>query len=1040
MKLYLALLRYPGFSPFLWTQFLGAFNDNVFKIVISMLAIRSMGSQSGAYLSLIGAIFMLPWFFFSGYAGYLADRLNKRTILISMKAFELVVMVLAYFSFLSGQILWMLVVLFLMALQSTFFSPAKYGILPEMLPDTELSRANGLVEMSTFLAIILGTSFGGFMFSVWKDHLDPIGTVLIGVAATGYVTSFWIGRVPMPGRIPRFNPNPWGEIAQGLQRLFKNRMIWSTVCGIAYFGFLGAFLQMVFLLFGSEIMHLDEFSISLLGTFLAVGVGIGSLLAGRLSGDKVELGLVPLGSIGMGIFALWLAASGESFFQVALMLTLLGCMGGLFSVPLYAYLQQKSAKGERGQFIGTSNFMQTLGILSASGFLWILHDFFRFRPDEIIGILGLFTLVVTPYILKILPQYLIRFSLWMLTHTIYKIRIHGQKHVPFRGPALLVCNDVSFVDGLLVGACVQRFIRFLVDKDFFRIKGLGRLLRIMKAIPVGGRSREATLAAMKQGREALDQGHVVCIFAEGAMSQTGHLRPFKKDFEDMVSGMDVPIIPVHLDGVWGSIFSFQRGPYFWKWPFKIPFPVSVSFGAPLPATATAYEVRQAVMELGSDVVRHRRTKNDLLHLKFMRTAKSAWRQPCMIDARGKVLRFGQVLVLALLFSKKIRRHCANEKIVGLMLPSSVNGAIANIGVLLAGKVPVNLNLSANKAETDFAVRACKIRTILSSKSFLERAKIERRSEMCDIEDFFQGFTALQKMKTALPVFSLPAFAVQALFCAEKQDQDDLATIMFSESREEVPKAVMLSHHNILSNVEALAQVSWVNRKDKILSLFPFADPLGFTVTLCFPLIVGFGAIYHDDASDTKKICDLIAKEQGSILIGTPSFYEDCLLHCPKQVFASLRYAVVKTENLKKGVADDFRAKYGIDLLEAYSCPELSSVLSLNVHDVEAGESVHRGHVSETVGHPLPGITVKVLHPETALPLEIGAAGVLWVKGPNVMLGYLNQPDKTAEVIREGWYNTGEIAALDENGFIRMIDRMPRAGTIAEMEGIGDFKE
>ncbi len=612
MKQYLVLLKYPGFSPFICTQFLGAFNDNVFKIVISMLAIKNMGSQSGAYLSLIGAVFMLPWFFFSGYAGHLSDRLNKRSILIWAKAFEVLVMVLAYLSFLGGHIPWMLLVLFFMALQSALFSPAKYGILPEMLPDKELSRANGLLEMSTFLAIILGTSVGGFMFSIWKEHLNPIGIVLVIVALTGYGTSLRIGRVPMPKNKPRFNPNPWGEIAQGFRHLYKKRMLWSSVCGIAYFGFLGAFLQMVFLLFGSEIMHLDEFSISLLGTFLAIGVGVGSLLAGRLSGDKIELGLVPLGSIGMAIFAIWLAFSGDSFFQVAVMLGFLGCAGGLFSVPLYAYLQQKSAQGERGKLIGTSNFMQTIGILSASALLWLFHDFWGVRPDEIILILGLFTLIVTPYILKILPQYLIRFSLWMLTHSIYKIRIHGQKHVPFRGPALLVCNHVSSMDPLLVNACIQRFIRFLIEKDYFAQWGLSRLLRIMKAIPVDSEGRSGAISAIKQGRAELLNGHIVCIFAEGAMTQTGDLSPFKKGFEPMVRGMDIPIIPVYLHGVGGTIFSAQGGPSFWRWPMKMPFPVSVSFGPPLPSSATAQELQQAVMVLSRDVAQGRVSEKGLV--------------------------------------------------------------------------------------------------------------------------------------------------------------------------------------------------------------------------------------------------------------------------------------------------------------------------------------------------------------------------------------------------------------------------------------------
>ncbi|MFQ5587705.1 MAG: MFS transporter [Nitrospiria bacterium] len=596
MKQYLELLKNAGFSAFLCTQFLGAFNDNVFKIVISMLAIKNNAETSGVYISLIGAIFMVPFFFFSGYAGYAADRFNKRSILVWTKFVELVAMMLAYFSFLAGRIEWMLAVLFLMALQTTFFSTAKYGILPEMLPDKDLSRANGLVEMSTFFAIILGTAAGGLMFSAWQGHLGTVGWVLVGVALVGYAGSFKISPVTAAKRPVRFQLNPWAEVGRGMKRLSQNRMLWSTVMGISYFAFLGAFLQMDFLLFGSEVMHLDEFSISLLGAFLAVGVGLGSLLAGRLSGDKVELGLVPLGSIGMGLFALKLAFSGDSFAKTAFVLVLLGTAGGLFSVPLYAMLQQRSGKTERGQLIGTSNFLMTVAILSASGFLWLFHDVFSLGPDTIIMILGLFTLAMTPYVMKVIPQYLIRFSLWMLTHTVFKIQMRGQEHVPFRGPALLVCNHVSYIDGLLVGACVQRFIRFVVYREFFEIRGVGRLLKIMRAIPAGGGQKEA-VESMKQGRKGLSEGHVVCIFAEGSISETGEMLPFKKGFERMVEDMDVPIIPVHLEGLRGSIYSARKG-RFWGWPTNLFLPVSVTFGAPMPATANAREVRKVVMQLG----------------------------------------------------------------------------------------------------------------------------------------------------------------------------------------------------------------------------------------------------------------------------------------------------------------------------------------------------------------------------------------------------------------------------------------------------------
>ena len=288
------------------SQFLGAFNDNVYKIVLALLAANQAlaTGEGSSTIALIGAIFILPFVLFSGYAGYVADVFSKRNVLISTKCFEIISMGLGLFAFLAGQLHLMLGVLFLMALQSTFFSPAKYGILPELLPDRDLSRANGLMEMGTFLAIIFGTSLGSFLFATWHAQLDRIGFVLLGLAIVGSLASLTIPDVPASGSQKSFPLNPWAEIAHGLKRLTHERALWLAALGTAYFWFLGALLQMDLILLGKEVMHLNDAQVGLLATFLAIGIGTGSLAAGRLSGDKVELGLVPLASIGMGYFLL----------------------------------------------------------------------------------------------------------------------------------------------------------------------------------------------------------------------------------------------------------------------------------------------------------------------------------------------------------------------------------------------------------------------------------------------------------------------------------------------------------------------------------------------------------------------------------------------------------------------------------------------------------------------------------------------------------------------------------------------------------------
>ncbi len=1028
---YKDILKSFGFQCFLWTQFLGAFNDSAYKITLSLLILNIFAGPDGGggYLSLIGAVFILPFFLFSGYAGYLADVFNKRSVLIVTKSLEIAAMSLGLVATLFGGVNLMLVVLFLMALQSALFGPAKYGIVPEMFPDKDISRVNGLLEMTTFLAIILGTSVGSVMFSAWKDRLAFINLVLILIAVVGTATSFRIPKVTYSGTKKPFRLNPWSEVMSGIRRLYSYKILFLAVLGMSYFWFLGALLQMDILLFGKEIMGLNDLSIGFLGTFMAVGIGIGSLVAGRLSGDKVELGLVPLGSIGMGLFSLWLSFSGSSYVQTSVALALLGFSGGLFTIPLNALLQQKSEHNEKGRLIATNNFLNTIGILLASGAIWFLRKHLLISADRIILIFGLLTLVATVYILKILPDFLIRFSLWMLTHTIYKIRIVGQEHVPFRGPALLVCNHMSFIDALLVGSCVQRFIRFMIYKPYYEQKSFHWLFRLMNAIPYSDDNRKEMLESLSRAREELRQGHVVCIFAEGTISRIGNLLPFKSDFEKVVEGLNVPIIPVHLDGLWGSVFSFKGGKFFWKWPEKLPYPVTVSFDQPLPSPATAQAVRQAVMELGSNAVEYRRTTHDLLHLRFIKTAKRRWSSFCMTDSSGKEMTFGQTLVGSLLLARWIQKQWPDDKMVGILLPSSIGGALANIAVLLAGKVSVNINFTSGKEGMASAIQQCNIRLTLTSRMFLSKANIEKMEGMVFIEDLFKQITPFQKFLTLVSSFLLPSWLISILMRHGKQTPNDLATVIFSSGTTGTPKGVMLSHHNIISNIEGVIQIFSLTKGDRIMGVLPFFHSFGFTVALWLPLISGFGAVYHANPMDAATIGQMVSQYKATILISTPTFYGVYLRKCSVQEFSSLRYAMTGAEKLREQFARAFKEKYGIDLLEGYGCTEMSPVISVNIPNVLVGQELQIGSKFGMGGHPIPGVAVKVVDPETGNPLPYNQEGLLLVKGHNRMIGYLGQPEKTKEAIKDGWYITGDIGSIDSDGFIRITDRLSRFSKI-----------
>jgi acyl-[acyl-carrier-protein]-phospholipid O-acyltransferase / long-chain-fatty-acid--[acyl-carrier-protein] ligase len=1027
---YRQVLTQKGFQPFLWTQFLGAFNDNLFKIVVSMLAVQmAAGAEAGRNLSLVGAIFILPFLLFSGYAGQLADVYSKRTVLIVTKSLEILTALLALGAFVIGRLEITFVVLFLFALQATFFSPAKYGILPETLPDRDLSRANGLLEMSTFVAIVAGTAIGSYMLEAWKSQLWLVGMTVVAIALVGTAASFGIPHVPASAPGARLRLNPMGEIVDGLKRLRRDRVLWLTVMGISYFWFLGSLLQLVTVLFGTEVLRLDGRWIGLLTAFAAIGIGVGSVVAGRLSGDKVELGLAPIGSIGMGGFAMFLSRCTTPA-AAAVNLTMVGLFAGLFAVPLNALLQQKSGDQEKGRLMATNNFLNMLGVMLASGVLWLCSSVLSLAANRIFFIFGILTLAASVYVLSVVPEFTIRFSLWLLTHTVYRIRIEGQQNVPSRGPALLVCNHLSHVDGFLVGSCVQRFIRFMVYKPYFEIRGVNWLLRMMKAIPVSAGSRKDMVASLERAREELRQGHVVCIFAEGSISRTGNLLPFKRGFERIVDGLDVPIVPVYLDRVWGSIFSFKGGRFFWKWPVKVPYPVTVAFGRPLPASTSAAEARVAMLELGCEVAMARRPANENLARQFVRTAKRQWSSMCMADSSGKTLTFGRALVAGLLLSRWIRRRTAAESNIGILLPSSVGGALANVATSLAGKVPVNLNFTAGPEAMKYAVARCQIKTILTSRLFLSKASIEPAAGMVYLEDVMPLMTRLAAIRMLALAFVLPVWALNRVFLQGNGAADSTAAIIFSSGSTGVPKGVVLTHRNILANIDAVGQVFEVTGRDVLIGVLPLFHSFGFTGTLWFPLIAGIGVVYHPNPMDAKTIGELAEKHGVTFLMSTPTFCASYVRKCRPQEFARLRYAMVGAEKLREPIANAFREKFGLDLLEGYGCTEMSPIVAANVPNISDRGERQVGVKRGSVGHPLPGVVAKVVDVDTGAGPLIGKEGLLLVKGPNRMAGYLGDPDRTQEVLRDGWYVTGDIAMIDEDGFIFITDRLSRFSKIA----------
>jgi len=625
-----------GFWSLIATQFQGAFNDNALKYLVIFLIIGTNLSpdEEETKVLLVGSLFALPFILFSMTGGYFADRFSKRSVTICTKVFEIAVMLFAIAGFALHSLSMSMVAVFLASTQGALFGPSKYGLLPEILPEKKLSWGNGVIELGTFLAAISGTVVGAYFFDTFRGREQISGFIFLACSVLGLTTSFGISRVPAADPARKFRINLFGDLWSQGKLIAGDRVLWLAVAGNTFFFFLGALLQFDIVFYARDVLRVTVTQGSLLQASIAIGIGLGSLAAGYLSGGKIEYGLIPLGAIGITVFGFSLAAHGLAFHAVLILLALLGFFGGFFIVPISALIQHRPEEQHRGGVLAAANLLSFIGILAASGAFFALKHYLHLGPAGIFFWSSFLTLAALAYVLWLLPDSLLRLLLWIAAHSLYRLDLKGNENIPARGGVLLTPNHASWVDAVLLISATDRPIRFLMFKGVYDHPLIKPFARMLKIIPIASdQGPREMIHSLREASEALRNGEVVCIFPEGQITRIGQMLPFRRGFERIVKGIDVPIIPVNLDGVWGSIFSYAGGRFFWKWPRAIPYPVRITFGKPLPSTATSAEVRQAVQELGVDAFQRRRRYSKPLTRSFLRTARRNPRHFCMADGR-----------------------------------------------------------------------------------------------------------------------------------------------------------------------------------------------------------------------------------------------------------------------------------------------------------------------------------------------------------------------------------------------------------------------
>jgi 1-acyl-sn-glycerol-3-phosphate acyltransferase len=595
-----SLLGQRRFAPFFVTQFLGALNDNIFRnglvILITFQGVRIAGMDAGQLANVAGALFILPFFLFSATAGQLADKYEKSRLMRSIKLLEIVLMVLAAFAFVTQSYTVLLVVLFLMGCQSTLFGPVKYAYLPQQLATDELVGGNALVESGTYMAIIFGLIVGGISVAADFENQSILASCLVVTAVFGYLASRQIPSTKPVDPDLKINWNAWTETWHIVGFAREERSVFLSILGISWFWFFGSAMTIQLPAYTLGILNGNEAITTALLVAFAVGVGVGSLLCERMSGHRIELGLVPFGSIGLSLFAIDLffsqpdaqvvAVNSVSEFlarpgslRILIDLSLLGAFGGFYSVPLYALIQDRTERQHLSRVIAANNIINALFMVAAAILAFGVLAAGLSIPQFYL-ILAVLNALVAIYIFTLLPEFLMRFLVWILINMLYRVRPTGLENIPDEGPAVLVCNHVSFVDALLVGGSIRRPVRFVMYYKIFQIPLLSFIFKTAKAIPIASAKEDETLLAeaFDQIDKELDAGQIVCLFPEGGISTDGEVQRFRPGIEKIIERRGVPVIPIALGGLWGSWFSRRSGGGLRKIPGRLWARVNVRIG------------------------------------------------------------------------------------------------------------------------------------------------------------------------------------------------------------------------------------------------------------------------------------------------------------------------------------------------------------------------------------------------------------------------------------------------------------------------------
>ena len=1067
------LTHITGFLPFVVVVFLNSFVDLGHKIIIQNTLFKAYDGPEQIWLTaLVNALILLPFILLFTPSGYLADRWPKNRVM-RISAWVAVGITLAITACYYLGLFWpAFVMTFVLALQSAIYSPSKFGYIKELSGIDALTTANAWVQASSSTAILAGIMVFSMLFEAFLQ--TPAGLtggagvapdeIMRRIAPVGWFLVLGsLLEVALTYRLPdkrqsvdqmRFD---WREyrsgryLAHNLHAAWDNRVIWLSIVGLGVFWGISQVLLAAFPAYAKDNLgEINTVVIQGVMAFAGIGIIIGAAVAGRISRDHVETGLIPFSAAGIALVVFLLPGIGHIWLH-GLNFFALGVLAGIFIVPLNALIQFNAGERELGRVLAAKNFVLNWIMLGAL-IITVLSALANTGSRAIMVGLGVVALAGAIYTVWQLPQSLVRFFVARIIATRYRLQVIGLNNMPAQGGVLMLGNHISWIDWAMVQMASPRPVRFVMERVIYERWYLRWLLDFFGVVPI---SRTQSRHALEGVTQLINAGEVVCLFPEGTLSKNAQLGEFKKGFELAAKDAHGVILPFYLRGLWGSRFSNASDKLKESRRDGRTRSVIVAFGATLPIHSSAQRVKQAVFELSVSSWQEHVQTLPTLPSAWLSTARRAPGMPVLFDSTGTALTNRRLIAAVLLFAGAFR-HRVPEQNLGILLPASSAGVIANLAAWLAGKTVVNLNYTASPEAMRAALEKAGIGNVITAERFTRRLKtrgIDAEDLFAGVrlhpmEDIGKGFGKARRVFALAAAMLLPAALLKALFCHRTRPQDT-AAILFSSGSEGAPKGVELSHRNIMANVRQISDVLNTERDDTMLSNLPLFHAFGLTVTTCLPLLEGIPMVCHPDPTDALGSAKALARWRVTVLCSTSTFLR---LYARNRkvhpiMLESLRVVVAGAERLSPDVREAFALRFNKPIYEGYGATETTPVASVNVPDAIETDNwkIQTGSKPGTVGMPLPGTSFRIVDPVTLESLATGEDGLILIGGVQVMKGYLNDPARTADAVvkldDQRWYKTGDKGHQDADGFLTIVDRYSRFAKLGgEMVSLGAVEQ